>query len=499
MLKLLDAPPSAPVSITHDILRRRMTKPQRHRLLHSFPLAAAMPGISEEDAAQGLKAFPLLTETDRDLLIGVLPHPFCNPAIRGCGFCTFPHEQFQAAKAAAVAEQVIREIDLRIASEPGLAGRAVQGMYFGGGTANLTPAESFRAICRKLNQSFDFSQAEITLEGVPAYFIKRQPLLLDVLDAELTPRHRRISMGIQSFDVNRLKAMGRLGYGTGDVFAEVVRFAHQRGMTASGDLLFNLPNQCLAEMKADVRQAIDIGLDHMGLYHLVAFHGLQTAWSQDAELLAQLPKQDQAVENWLALREMMFEEGFVQTTLTNFERQEFAGKPQRFQYEEASFQPDRFAMLGFGPSAISSTADGPFRSAWKTINPDASHDYILAVQSGRHIVDRVFRYDLDDLKAVYLTRRLSALEIDRNLYRSLFDSDPFEDYPEELLACVAEGLLEESPDTIRPTPRGMFFSDSISALFAAPRLRVHRRRGEVVNSVIKKPKLPPNDNGPGHM
>jgi hypothetical protein len=34
----------------------------------------------------------------RPLLVGVLPHAFCNPKIAGCGFCTFPHEYMQAHK-----------------------------------------------------------------------------------------------------------------------------------------------------------------------------------------------------------------------------------------------------------------------------------------------------------------------------------------------------------------------------------------------------------------
>jgi hypothetical protein len=45
----------------------------------------------------------------------------------------------------------------------------------------------------------------------------------------------------------------------------------------------------------------------------------------------------------------------------------------------------------------------------------------------------------------------------------------------------------------------MFFSDSISALLASPRLRAHRRRGEIRANFVRKPRLPPNDNGPGHM
>lgn len=483
--------------VMREILQRRMKKPQRHRLLHSFPLAAAMPPANPVDMAQGFRSFPL--NAQRDLLLGVLPHPFCNPTVQGCGFCTFPHEQFSSAKAAAVAVRIVRELELRLKGDPTLPGRRISGLYFGGGTANLTPAESFRTLCQAISGSFDLSQAEVTLEGVPGYFLKRQPLLLDVLQQELSPRHFRISMGIQSFDEERLKAMGRLGYGTGSVFAEVVRDAHRRGMTASGDLLFNLPDQSLDQMKADVRQACDIGLDHVGLYHLVAFRGLKTEWSRDPELLGKLPGQDQAVENWLALREQLLDSGFVQTSLTNFERREFAGHADRFQYEELSFQPDRFEMLGLGPAAISCAADDEFESAWKTINPEASHDYIYAVDNLRLIPDRVFRYDRDDLKAFYLTRRLSALAIDVQRYSSLFDMFPFEDYPDEFAAFAAEGLLEWSGNSIRLTPRGMFFSDSISALLAAPRLRAHRRSGRIPRNTDDGLLPPENDNAYGHM
>ncbi|HEY4259811.1 MAG TPA: radical SAM protein [Schlesneria sp.] len=501
VFKTTPVPTVAPstTNVTRDILRRRMMKPQRHRLLQSFPLAAAMPPAQPLDQQERFLAFPMSPAGERELLVGILPHPFCNPTVRGCGFCTFPHEQFSGFKAALVASLIVKELEQRLDAQPELRGRKVAALYFGGGTANLTPSDSFRLLCRAANMSFDLSEAEVTLEGVPSNFIRRQPLLLDILDEEMAPRHRRISMGIQSFDENRLKQMGRLGYGTGSVFAEVVREAHRRGMTASGDLLFNLPAQSLDEMRSDLRQACDIGLDHIGLYHLVAFRGLKTAWSQDPKLLAQLPNQDQAVENWLALREQLLDDGFVQTSLTNFERSEVIGKANRFQYEVNSFRPDRYEMLGLGPAAISSAANKTFDNAWKTINPEASHDYMAAVNSQTLIPNRVFRYGQDDLKAFYLTRRLSGLAIDTQQYQSLFDLTPMEDYPEEFAAFIDEELIELTGDLLRPTPRGMFFSDSISALLAAPRLSEHRRHGNTKQRVLSEMAQFENDNAHGHM
>jgi hypothetical protein len=110
-------------------LRRRMKMPQRHRLLHGYPQAAAMP------KRQGLIEFPFRdlefgSPSDRGLLVGVLPHPFCNPALAGCGFCTFPHEAFNARKSQEVVDAVIREIKGRVRKQRNLRRRAVTALYF---------------------------------------------------------------------------------------------------------------------------------------------------------------------------------------------------------------------------------------------------------------------------------------------------------------------------------------------------------------------------------
>jgi len=304
-------------------LRRWMARPQRHRLLHGFPLAAAMPyadRVVRERAIAGDEAFCFRPDPASGLLVGVLPHPFCNPKISGCGFCTFPHEQYSALKSGAVVHGVIQEISDQLTIQPELAQAKVAGLYFGGGTANLTPPEPFRCLARKLNEAFDVSLAEISLEGVPAYFVHGKPLLVDIMAEELSARHFRISMGIQTFSEEWLKRMGRLAFGRPATFAAAVDIAHARGLTVSGDLLFNLPGQTIQEMRADVKRAIDIGLDQICLYHLVMFRGLGTPWSRDEHLLATLPEKEEASANWLGLREYLIDHGFRQTTLTNFER-----------------------------------------------------------------------------------------------------------------------------------------------------------------------------------
>ena len=482
-----------PLSPERAHLRERMTRPQRHRLLHGYPLAAAMPG---RRPGTDLEVRP---DPARGLLVGVLPHPFCNPAVKGCGFCTFPHQPYHSGRAVDVVSHVVREIRTRLDRLPGAGGRKVDALYFGGGTANLTPAEPLRRLCRTLADCFDLRGAEVTLEGVPAYFVKRQPLLMDVMREEIPARHFRVSMGVQTFDPARLKEMGRAAFGDAATFLEVVESAHARGFTASADFLFNLPHQTRAEMRRDVDRADALGLDHLGLYHLVLFRGLGTEWARDPQKLAGLPDNEAAAAHWLDLRERLFGAGWAQTTLTNFERRAFRGDPRRFVYEEFTFRPDRFDVLGFGPGGISFAADPDFAGGLKLLNPDGADDYAAAVARGGAPWDRSFRYGPTDMRVFYFTRRLAALGIDRAEYRRLFGTEVLADFEFELTAAHDEELVELTDSAVRPTPRGMFFADSIASLVA--RRRTEARGREAPRPGATPPRRSPraDDNSFAHM
>jgi coproporphyrinogen III oxidase-like Fe-S oxidoreductase len=484
--------PSAAPDSDRAYLQERLRKPQRHRLLHGYPLAAAM---ASRPTGVDLDVQP---DDQRGLLVGVLPHPFCNPAVAGCGFCTFAHEPYHGGRAAEVIEQVINEIDVRVTLQSRLWKRPITGLYFGGGTANLSPAGPFRKLCRTLAENFDLSKTEVTLEGVPVYFLKRQPLLMDILREEIPARHFRISMGIQTFDENRLRQMGRQAFGNVATFVEAVEAAHQRGFTASADLLFNLPDQTLAEMRRDVDRADALGLDHLGLYHLVLFRGLGTSWSHDPKMLAGLPENEQAAENWLDLRERLLARAFVQRTLTNFERRKFLQDERRFVYEEFSFRPDRYDMLGFGPGGISFVADPGFGGGLKLLNPDGADDYTAAVPNVIAPWDRYFVYDREDMRVFYLTRRLAALHIDAHEYRGLFGADVLEEMASEMDAAAAACLIEVSADAIRPTPRGMFFADSVASLLARRRLQDRGQHSARTGLRVRADGYA-NDNSRGHM
>src|SRR5262249_9150186 len=114
-----------------------------------------------------------------------------------------------------------------------------------------------------------------------------------------------------------------------------------------------------------------------------------------------------------------------------------------------------------------------------------------------------------DLRIFYLTRRLAALEINRSAYRSLFGADPLTGFRREFRALAGAGLVEVTPRSVTPTPRGMFYADSIAALLAWRRMRALRQEGHSTGNprgrtsarteVPQTGRATRNDNDFGHM
>lgn len=445
-----------------------MSRPQRHRLLHGYPMLPLMPKAN--GAVDGC------IDPSRPLLVGVLPHPFCNPRVAGCGFCTFPHEPFRHGCAAATTRAVLDEIDAHLAAQPRLRGKPVVGLYFGGGTANLTPAAEFRQLCQTLQRQFDLRRAEVTLEGVPRCFLAGEGALISAMRDELDARHFRLSLGVQTFDRTQLERMGRQAFGDREAIARVVKRAHGLGMTTSADLLVNLPSQSAQQVIADLDQAIAVGFDQICVYHLVLYDGLGTAWSHDPSILSALPAASTALQTWRTARRFLLQKGFAQATLTNFERADVARSERRFSYERCSFHPDVYDAVGFGPGAISTFLSANMDAGKKLVNCVGSAAYRQRIRSSRAAVDRSFDYTSEDLQLLFITRSLPLLHVSRPSFRHYFGADIVERYPDIVDALCRRRLLEVAQDALRLTERGMFFADSVAGLFACRRAPQLRRR-----------------------
>lgn len=441
-------------------LEKRMKGPQRHRLLQGYPAVALMQDCQPPTTGQ---MFP--RDLSRPLIVGILPHSACNPTVAGCGYCTFPHETFTRSSVKDTVACVMSEIERDCQLDQ--QARPVQALYFGGGTANLTPPEDFEALCHTFNRHHQIGSGEVTLEGAPAFFVSQRAKLLDILEQAFPACALRISMGVQSFSPQWVERMGRSAIGGPEAVTKAVRLAKQRNIHTSADLLMNLPGQSLAQMIEDVKQASDLGFSQVCLYHLVLFRGLGTPWAQDRSLLNQLPDNQTAFENWQAVTQYARYLGYRQTTLTNFERE------GNYRYENYSYQPSVFDATGYGPEALSTYSDGATQMAVKWMNQSDSAAYRTCIELGQSPRQKVFVYGETDLKLLHITRSLARTQMELGLYRSRFGCDlgtrPDQDFAAELHTLTEAGLLELDQQHLRLTPKGQFFSDSVTGLLSRQR------------------------------
>lgn len=434
--------PVASADALRGELARRMAGVQRHRLLQGFPMAPMM-GPSRS----GVVA-PQKTDPRRPVILGVLPHTFCVPAIQGCGFCTFPHEANEASQMVPLALAIAREIASR---DPLLRHRPVRAVYFGGGTANLTSIPALAVLVGALT-GHRLHDAEVTLEGVPRFFSAEQ---LDLL-AGLGTVHLRVSMGVQTFDEGWLQRMGRQHIGSPSQVEAAVALAGARGAATSIDLLINLPGQPVAAMLDDVRRAVALGVDQICVYHLVLRDGLPVPWASDPAMMAVLPSNEAAFDAWRAVRGALLEAGYTQSTLTNFER---AGA-RPFVYEPMSFAPQWCDALGFGPGAITGVNFGGPERALKWTNRATAASYLGARLSR---VERVYWYEPFEEALMQLTRGLALLRVPLGQGPLAAHARVF---APELAVLQEAGLVVVDAAAVTLTQRGMFYADSVAGLLA---------------------------------
>jgi putative oxygen-independent coproporphyrinogen III oxidase len=183
--------------------------------------------------------------------------PWC---LKKCPYCDFNSHEVTSG---AMPEQ--RYIDALVAdleaALPLIWGRTVHSIFIGGGTPSLfSPAAIDRLlgdIRARLRLEAD---CEITLEANPGTFEK------DRFKAFRGAGVTRLSVGVQSFDDQHLKALGRV-HDRAQAIAAVEEAAASFD-TFNLDIMYALPGQTLAGLEKDMQQALDLQPPHISIYHL---------------------------------------------------------------------------------------------------------------------------------------------------------------------------------------------------------------------------------------
>ncbi|HQX66518.1 MAG TPA: radical SAM family heme chaperone HemW, partial [Dokdonella sp.] len=187
--------------------------------------------------------------------------PWC---VKKCPYCDFnSHAQVDGIPQEAYVTALLADLDRDIADYgAALGGRALHSIFFGGGTPSLFSPDSIARILDGVKHRLDFNSGiEITLETNPGTVEHGR------LDGYLAAGVNRISFGVQSFDDDKLRRLGRI-HSASDA-ARVVGEARAAGFDNFNiDLMYALPGQDLAGAARDIEQAIALAPTHISHYQL---------------------------------------------------------------------------------------------------------------------------------------------------------------------------------------------------------------------------------------
>jgi oxygen-independent coproporphyrinogen-3 oxidase len=195
--------------------------------------------------------------------------PFCIKKCAYCDFLSFPYNENLAIK---YVDALCKELDLKKDFF-----KPLKTIYIGGGTPSILPNKSFKQIFEYLRNNFEFlPSAEITVEANPGTI---NETLLDTL-AEFGVN--RLSIGVQSFNDNELKVLGRI-HNSEDAI-KAIALAQEKGFSNfSIDLMYGIPNQTLESWKDSLLKAVTYTPAHISTYELTPEKGTPL----HAQLIAQ--------------------------------------------------------------------------------------------------------------------------------------------------------------------------------------------------------------------
>ena len=313
---------------------------------------------------------------------------------------------------------------------------AVETVYFGGGTPTLLSSADFEKIFHTLHFIYgEDKNREITLEANP------DDLTSIYLESVRHLPFNRISVGIQSFDDKELQLLNRRH--DAQTAIRAVRRLQQAGYNnISIDLIYGLPGQHPDIWNQNLRQAIDLQVQHISAYHLT--------YEEGTPLHRQLKKGsltpvDEELSNrsFEILIDTLTSTGFEHYEIANFARPGFQSRHNASYWNGTHY-------LGIGASAHSYNG---FSRQWnkKILTPDyRAPDYEI------EILDEKTAYN-----DFVITRLRTMKGMNTDELAMLFGGSRKTYCLQQARKSITNGFLQYENNHLRLTRKGIFISDSI--------------------------------------
>ena len=281
--------------------------------------------------------------------------PFC---VVKCGYCDFnSFAGVENDSVDAILAAILEEL-----RQSGLRPRP-RTIYLGGGTPTQLSPTQLSFLLDGLHELVDFSEvSEFSCEANPES-VSREKLEL-LLHAGVN----RLSLGVQSFDPQRLSFLDRPH--SPDEAVRAFELGRAMGFRElSLDLIFAIPGQSLDDWVAELDQGLALAPEHISAYNLTFEAGTPLHLAKERALVTEIPE-EQSLELLQETRARMKQAGYEAYEISNFARRGHACRHNLNYWRGGDY-------LGLGPGACS------HRSGWRSNNYRPLEAYLEALRQGR--------------------------------------------------------------------------------------------------------------------
>jgi len=365
--------------------------------------------------------------------------PWC---IRKCPYCDFnSHESRQAIPEDLYVAMLIQDLDENL---PRIWGRSLSSIFFGGGTPSLFSPQAIEKILTAVHSRLRFSpEIEITLEANPgtvdeAHFVGFRQAGIN-----------RLSIGVQSLQEEKLKALGRI-HGREQALRAIDSATCAGFENFNLDLMHGLPGQSMEDALSDLRDALAFNPPHLSWYQLTiepnTFFHYQPPRLPEDDVLWSIQEEGKTI---------IRHAGFQQYEVSAYARPGYECKHNKNYWEFGDY-------LGIGAGAHSKITDVEQRTItrhWQVKNP---RDYLDSAQS--LTAQRVILTPAD----ICFEFMLNALRVTQGVAVDLFNERTglALDVAESALAMAREKkLLRDDFEVLCATELGQLFLNDLVGLF----------------------------------
>lgn len=319
-------------------------------------------------------------------------------------------------------------------------------VFVGGGTPTSLSQEQLKTLLTTIRNTLPIRQdAEITFEANPGDLTEDKLMVLREGGVN------RLSLGVQSFDEQLLKKIGRT-HQVEDVYRTVENAKKHGFQNVSIDLMYGLPGQTLESFVHSLQETFQLNIQHVSSYSLIVepktvFYNLMRKGK------LHLPSEDDDAKMYETLLQMTKQHGFHQYEISNFAKRGFESKHNLTYWNNEEY-------YGFGAGAHS-YVDGVRKSNIGPVN-----HYIQQIKDGKLPILEEATLTLTEKmeEEMFLgLRKTEGVSIEN--FQEKFKQNPLQLFSEQLESLKKKRLIDISSGHIKLTKKGMFLGNEVFQAF----------------------------------